>query len=893
MFLKSMELMGFKSFADRTHIDFSPGISALLGPNGCGKSNIVDAVKWVLGEQSTKNMRALKMEDVIFNGTVKRKALNVAEVTLTISNETNILEIDAPEIEIKRRLYRNGDSEYFINNTVVRLKELRELFFDTGIGKTAYSILEQGKIDQILSSRPEERRYLFEEAAGITKYKLKGIEAAKKLEKTRDNIKQVQNILTEVSKSYFTLKEQSEKTTEYRDIKNKLFDIDVNLQLLKIEKLKELHQRRGEEHKQREKSLKSIEDDIKLLGSDLSESHRNQGQIKNTLSESQKKLYGLGVEKESLKNRITANKDREKEYNLQFKSLDERESKYNLRSKELKSDIEEKNRTSESLKSELITFEKNLSKYITENSRFSEHVQGLTDNIENNSNNVATYEDKKDGIIENIKDLATKITDKLEESLKSFSIEKHETLVEMFRKQLKLSKTNPSILFNLERDFDELINNFPINLLKLISEDKNLSQKKSYDLELKDITIKIQECKSVIQKSKDEIKLTNSKIEINSELISKEKIKIAESKVKLSGIEENLVLINKNLVEEETLLNEIKRERIQIGEKIKQIVMDRETLSKKLEELKLSEEKISSDIKKMEEEVNKLLNNNRDKEQLLNKKRENLSKISLQIERYNFETEHIDNKVAELYEEFKDKYSIELTDAKNSTEILNRDEDALKQAIADLRVKQKMIGQINLMAPEEFKEVSKRYHFLKSQIEDLKNADENLSKITEQIKSESTKLFSETFFNIQKSFSVMYQRLFGGGSAELQLTDPHNVLESGIEIYARPPGKSLENISLLSGGERSLTAVALLFATYEIKPSPFCILDEIDAALDERNISRFVNTLTEFSKESQFIVITHNKKTVTGSGALLGVTMQESGVSKLITMRLEHEEEEE
>ena len=234
-----MELMGFKSFADRTLIDFTDGITALLGPNGCGKSNIVDAMKWVLGEQSTKNMRAEKMEDVIFNGTDGRKALNVAEVTLVLSNEENLLDLDLAEISIKRRLYRNGDSEYYVNNTQVKLKELREIFYDTGIGKSAYSIMEQGKIDQVLSNKPEERRYLFEEAAGITRFKMKGSEAERKLARTNDNMVQVENILSEVRKNYESLKKQSEKTLIYRDLREKLSSIGIDQQLLKYSTLKQ------------------------------------------------------------------------------------------------------------------------------------------------------------------------------------------------------------------------------------------------------------------------------------------------------------------------------------------------------------------------------------------------------------------------------------------------------------------------------------------------------------------------------------------------------------------------------------------------------------------------------------------------------------------------------
>jgi len=891
MFLKSMELMGFKSFADRTHIDFSSGISALLGPNGCGKSNIVDAVKWVLGEQSTRNMRALKMEDVIFNGTVKRKALNVAEVTLTISNETNILELDAPEIEIKRRLYRSGDSEYFINNAQVRLKELRELFFDTGIGKSAYSILEQGKIDQILSNRPEERRFLFEEAAGITRFKAKGQEAGRKLEKTRDNIRQAQNILTEVSRSYFSLKEQSEKTSRYRNLKDKLFEIEVNLQLLKIKKLRELHTRRGEEHVKRENSLEKLEGEIKKLGDSLGENHRELSKLKGELTEGQKLLYGFSLERDSIQNRITEEKTRVTEFKAQLDVLDDKQSKMSKKSSVLKENINSKKKEKDVLHNLYTNEDKALNSYVKELSKYSENSSNIKNEIAELRKSLEFEERTQDSLIDNLKDLSTKITDKLSNGLKEFSIEKHNTLVDLFRSQLKLARTNPSLLYKLEDDFNILIDSFPSFITHLLDDD-DFQKKGEVDRNLNISKDNIISIKNEIKKSENKLESLNHNIEITNDLISKCKLSIVEIKTKLTAVEESIILINKNLEDEESILQEIKRERILLGDKIKQLNLDLNTLSNTFRTLKEKEIVVKDNIKEFESKISLIVGKNSNRERDLIKKRENLSSLTLQIERFNFESEHLEGKVLELYDSFKEKYSIELDDASTGIDIDDKSEEELRGVVGALKLEQKSIGQINLMAPEEFKEVSTRYHFLKGQIDDLTKADENLSRITKEIKDESTRLFSKTFEEIKVSFSKMYTELFGGGFAELQLTDIDNVLESGIEIYARPPGKSLENISLLSGGERSLTAVALLFATYSVKPSPFCILDEIDAALDERNISRFVTTLTDFAKESQFIVITHNKKTVTGAGALLGVTMEESGVSKLITMRLEHEEEE-
>ncbi|MBN2627520.1 MAG: AAA family ATPase, partial [Spirochaetales bacterium] len=282
MFLKRMELLGFKSFADKTEITFNGGITALLGPNGCGKSNIVDSIKWVLGEQSTRNMRAEKMEDVIFNGTEGRKALNVAEVTLFLSNEENLLDLDVPEVAIKRRLYRSGESEYLINNTPVRLKELRELFLDTGVGKSAYSIMEQGRIDQILSSKPEERRYIFEEAAGITKFKIKGSEAERKLAKTEENMFQVENILHEVKRSYDSLKKQTDKTMVYRELKEEIFLLDLDLKLLQLKKYYESREKKTSLLVQSEEAFQKLKTEEEELGRILRESA---GQVDSMESE--------------------------------------------------------------------------------------------------------------------------------------------------------------------------------------------------------------------------------------------------------------------------------------------------------------------------------------------------------------------------------------------------------------------------------------------------------------------------------------------------------------------------------------------------------------------------------------------------------------------------------
>ncbi|MDR3199914.1 MAG: AAA family ATPase, partial [Spirochaetales bacterium] len=300
MFLKTVELFGFKSFAERSRIEFSDGISALLGPNGCGKSNVVDAIKWVLGEQATKSLRADKMEDVIFNGTESRKPLNVAEVSLTLANDSGLLPMDVPEIVIKRRLYRSGESEYSINNTSVRLKEVRELFYNTGIGKSAYSIMEQGKIDQILSNKPEERRMIFEEAAAITKFRMKGQEAERKLEKTEENMRQVEGIIAEVKRSYDSLKVQCDKTLRYRKLTEESFELDRDIQLLRLKVFLETEQEKKTALNEKTSRRDTIKKEIDGLNEFLEKNLDSVNAMESKFSESQNRIYAIGLERQNL-----------------------------------------------------------------------------------------------------------------------------------------------------------------------------------------------------------------------------------------------------------------------------------------------------------------------------------------------------------------------------------------------------------------------------------------------------------------------------------------------------------------------------------------------------------------------------------------------------------------
>lgn len=923
MFLKSVELFGFKSFADRSFIEFREGISALLGPNGCGKSNVVDAVKWVLGEQSTRSLRADRMEDIIFNGTESRKALNVAEVTLTLANDQGYLPIDMPEIAVKRRLHRSGESEYFINNTPVKLKEVRELFFDTGIGKSAYSIMEQGKIDQILSNRPEERRFIFEEAAGITKYKHRGAEADRKLAKTEENMQQVENILREVKRSYTTLKSQSEKTALYRQLNDSIFELELDLQLLK---LKDLLNKQGEKEQLLEKKRQDrdvLRKTIDEINDSLEKNLDHVNDMEAKLIDAQKKLYGLDLETNNLENQKVLLKERIEEIQRQIREGEQREVAVKTRIDDITGQIDERGKQIDEYKQRLTEVDRNIDS-------FEKSMETAKRRIGENNNEIRRLEKSNESIETDIQraqhelhqitdDIVAQLDQKLSES--GYSSSRRKELEGSVRKALQEIRIFISGKRNLIDDMKKTAGD----------KDEHSAAVEKVLLSFGDMDVRINELEDLFSRYHDSIpsfideflapegiitrkrtieqsieegrktqRENNEKLEAARKDNTQLTDKIDEYRKTLEELRVNRVQMHTQMKALADVQRELER---QIGEQ-KGILEENRTgietnririteIRKKIEELDSKKDDVSGRKQILQKELKDLEKNislhNKDlteKESSLKKKMEGLAEMQDRLEKLQMEVVSLQTEIRTMYANFFDRHGRELTEFESRMFDIKSDGPDVRQKLQGEKQKLKNLGQVNLMAPEEFVEVKERYDFLNSQLEDLYTAREDLHRITREIKTESTELFLETYEQIKKNFHSLFRRLFGGGRGELKLTDPNNVLESGIEIFAQPPGKSLENIALLSGGERSLTAVALLFATYMVKPSPFCILDEIDAALDEANVGRFINLLMEFGKKSQFVVITHNKKTVAGTSTLLGVTMQESGVSKIIAVRL-------
>lgn len=924
MFLKSLEIFGFKSFPDKTRIEFGEGVTALLGPNGCGKSNVVDAVKWVLGEQSAKTLRAGKMEDVIFNGTDNRKPLNVAEVTLTISNESGFLDLDISEIAIKRRVYRSGESEYFINNQPVKLREIRELFWDTGVGKVAYSVMEQGKIDQVLSSKPEDRRYLFEEAAGITRFKAKGQEAERKLEKTDENIKRISVVLDEVKRSYDSLKVQAEKTQKYQVLSDKVFEAELDIQLLKLRDSNFRLTEKKEDITQAEIKLKELNENLASINNSVTENLDIVNEMQTQLSEKQRNIFSIAAEQNTKKENCKIYERQQGELKIKISQLKERKLNISEKIEDLNNDIDEQQATLHALEKTVNDIEQNINK-------FKETVELASNKIKTNNNTILSNETKikelelkrneKEAELHSItEDIVTELDKKLNQTGYS-SKDRSNCEAEVFNllEKLRILTSGRKQLFSDAGSFNSNGTEFSEKVISSFNEIETLVQslntqmqeykKMSFGfidefLAPEGIITKKRTIDKVINDNKNEVEnLRNSITALHTENTELDK-KIAEYNNTLTSLSINktkamtqadsskqqMSFFKRELANQENALREIENDIYNEEKNFNETENIIVTIQGEINELESKGRKLADELKKLEDAISlrsSELSSKKDKIISLNEK---IAKEQAVLEKYLTAVDYIKAEIESIKTNFRENYSVDLMEHEERMFKIKEAPQELRNDSVRLKQELKNLGTVNLMAIEEFAEVKERYDFLTTQINDLETARDDLKRITDEIRAESTEIFLGTYQKIKRNFHNMFRRLFGGGKAEIKLEDPKNVLESGIAIFAQPPGKRLESIALLSGGERSMTAVALLFATYMVKPSPFCFLDEIDAALDEQNVIRFTTTLKEFASVSQYIVITHNKRTVLGANTMLGVTMGESGVSTIVSVKLQGDE---
>ena len=1179
MYLKRLELQGFKSFADKTVLDFKPGITTVIGPNGSGKSNISDSIRWVLGEQSMKSLRGSKTEDVIFAGTQNRKSLGFAEASIIIDNSDGKLPIEFTEVTVTRRIYRSGESGYYINKTPCRLKDILELFMDTGIGKDGYSIIGQGKIDEILSNKSDERRHVFEEAAGIVKYRTRKAESEKKLEQSKLNLLRINDILVEIEQNLDPLKIQSEKARKFLDLREELKSIEVGLFIHNIDSYKE----KIEEVLKDEDIFNTqiVREDERL--SNIQEQKESLRQAIDSITNQIEKMQNLSFESEKKKEKLTSeiniNKERINNNNSNFERFKEEIEESNKRIEELE---EEKNQkqgkkdnlyeSKEKFVKELEEKEKELAKLNDKLSEKEKEIESkkqkvdantdekyeitnvistLVANMENSEkrensikNEIASYvseldasrihkeeigkgfyeidskrnkikkelediDEKRKEAETKLKDFDTRINNAesekrikesrlkfleeterekegytrsvksiLQECDKNVSLKKgmhgvlanlisvpkeYETAIEMslgqamqnivteneadakklveylrenklgrasflpissvYGKKLeKLSKDKGIIgiasdLVKFDKKYEQIVlsllgrtvivdnmdtaisvakkNKYAfrivtvdgdiinpsgmitggsvmqktVNILgrsreidslkkeikKLEEKIKNLKDEKekysdeiestleevsALEKELQEIEIvyatekqkvvseedaikKIetrleklrQEDKSLkeqkeISKNKQkelnekikELEEENSKLteEINEfALLNKDDQKyiddlnfdITNLKISVSSFDESEVSINEmidrinlDIENTKTVINNKTEQRKKITDENKNLEEEIEKLKEEIEKLKEDSTNSGSKIEELKKDrISKNEKLNETEEQVLEqmKKIEDLKNqvVKCDIKKSKLETER-DQIINKMWEEYE-LTPLQAAEFKKPTNV-----QEVQRKVNNLRSNIKELGSINIDSIEEYKKLKERYDFMSEQRLDLENTMAKLRKVIVDLTDVMRKQFDEKFKIINKNFAEVFSELFGGGKAELKLTDENDILESGIEIEVQPPGKKLQNMSLLSGGERAFTAIALLFAILKINPAPFCVLDEIEAALDDVNVYRFAEYLKKFANETQFLVITHRKGTMEVADTVYGITMEENGISKLLSMKL-------
>ncbi len=932
MFLKRLTLFGFKSFAEKTVFEFEGGIGGLVGPNGCGKSNVMDAFRWVLGETSMSTLRAKKYDDVIFNGTEKRKKLGYCEVTILFDNSTRHFNMyDTDEIAVKRRLYRDGDSQYFINKQRCNLKDVRELFMDTGLGKSAYSIIGQGEIEKIISTKPEKRREIFEEAAGIAKYKSKIGDAQKRLEKTEENILRINDIIFEVEKNLENLKVQAEKAKEYKDLRASLREADIQLGLFKIhgldsqrEKLdrraERLNHRKDEIRLEIDKFYQSAEAKLKLIQEKENEQKNYQSQANNLdveIRTSEHKIVILREQHHSYEKQILADKSKEGNLHDRLREID----KYiNLRREEaetIESRIEDYKANLAELNEESRQIELTLREHGVELTRLKNQNEELRDEVvrkrkdqrkaidelvmqidEKKKEYAKDYEarhdikneilttlsriekglkEKRDILDEVIKSGAYKDSAKLAELKESFfqilfemetCIGYSDKLKGHFEKLSAINDGISSLIFdkkgvhakksNIDDDINRIENNIRDNIKKITSIEEDIDRKR--------------ESREKIYRMINDIQVTLASLNEKKNAYSEEARRTVEQK---GEFELALVEIRESILKNEDKLISIENEVHATLDKYEVNKAKQKELDDMMHMLSTQIIELTKDVQKIEEDQRKML----DEERMINGELESL----------HLRYQEIDLKKKSIVENFYENYSVNIEDFQfKETEF---DPEELEKTKKRVRTKLAAIGDnVNLLAIEEYEEMRERYNFLKNQKQDLEDAKKDLLNIIKEIYDISKAMFEETMEKVKVNFTKLFKRLFNGGKANIVLLDPTNILETGIEIEVQPPEKKLQSLSLLSGGEKSMTAIALMFSILMVRPSPFVLLDEIDAALDDINISRFVTLVKEFVGNTQFLVITHNPLTIQTCHFLYGITMEEPGITKVFSIKSENNE---
>ena len=837
MRLNKLEIKGFKSFGDKTVINFNEGVTGIVGPNGCGKSNIVDAVRWVLGEQKTTLLRSDKMENIIFNGSKTRKKLQLAEVTITFDNTKNVIPTEYSNVSVTRKYFRSGDSEYLLNDVKCRLKDITNLFLDTGISLNNYAIIELSMVDNILNNKDNSRLGLFEEAAGISKFRKRKKETINKIKYTESDLERIEDLIYEIEKNLRSLKRQAKQTEKYYNYKKEYKDISINLALKLSENTREFLVTK-------KKELKSIENENVKVVSKI-------GNLNSKLESSKSSL--ITYEKNLIK--------KQKSINTLLDKIRKHEE-----SKRLKTE------KSKLLTKRIIELKEKI-KYDSEsNERSKFSINSIEKEIE-------TYNSKLNVLLEKL-DKTKKEYLKFEKDLKNKSIKISDIsdVEENFR----------SIQYNLES-----LSNKKTQILSLISIENinkvNLEKKiKSIQIEIDELINSIKIVEELFKQENKEIIRINKIFTQKSKDLSSEEIQYNKLKNKVESL--------KKESEYKSLTFKLNNERIEKNintlkdseEEISKLSTENNVKDSTLITMYNSKEVLENELEKYENDYYKVKSHidNDDKEliDLQIKKDNNLLLIDeLKSNIYNNELE-LNSVVQRISVEF----DIELKNCEiNKSVIESLSVDKSKKRQGKLKIKIEKIGQINPLAMEAYDEIKERHDFISKEKNDLIEAKDSLLKTIEEIDKVAKVSFLESFKKIKNNFKTVFRSLFtDDDDCDLLIIDENNPLESSIEIIAKPKGKKPLTINQLSGGEKTLTATSLLFAIYLLKPAPFCIFDEVDAPLDDANIDKFNKIINKFSNTSQFIIVTHNKRTMINTDIIYGVTMPEQGVSKLVPVDL-------
>ncbi len=976
MYLKSIRAQGFKSFADKLDLEINPGITGIVGPNGSGKSNIVDAVRWVLGEQSVKSLRGQNnMTDCIFSGSESREAQKRAMVALVFDNSDHYLHSDFKEVEIKRIVYSTGENEYFINNARVRLKDVTDLFIDSGAGTNAFNIISQGNVTDIVNSKSSDRRVIFESAAGVLKYKKRKEESLKKLEKTEENLMRIKLVIDELSTTVEPLKEQSVVAQKYLNIKDELESIDIALIAKDITDLNLEYTKISEEIKNLKEKLLTLKDNtedskleaLKFRSLELEEKLNKKKEELLKVTENLSDLNGekkLTIERQKyeanndvLENNLIKLKEKELELNKNI-TLCEREVL------DIENSINSERSKGEDVKNNLLVLKvkkSTASNTLMDTSKAKFLLENKIQILENNILSAESAPVSVRNILNNprlhgIHNTIGKLIDIPEKYLVATDIalgassnflvvdDENAALNAIdFLKERKLGRAtffplnvikgkyvNNEVIDDIKNingyigilsdliDFDPKYRNIVENQLgqvvvvdnertlniigklinykyKVVSLDGEIlhvggsitggTSKKNTMLNEKN---ELNKLKSELQKM--DIKIKDLTDEVNDITNNMEELEEREN-----VLNKYVILLNDELFNKKTNLSRLNEEHKNVLSELEGINDMKSNnlydhlmkLMEKINNLSKTRELIEKDIKLITKEKNDL----NDEINILDKKLRDSSSsyniVNNELKSKEVSSGKLEVKLDNLLGDLNNNYNLTY-EAASSSYTLEMDADIARDHVSNLKRELNKLGNVNLGSIEEYERISKRYEFLTSQKFDLESASMELKGIIKEMDDIMVEKFAKSFESIKQEFSKIFKMMFKGGRGELALSDPDDLLNTGIDIIAIPPGKKINSPVALSGGEKALTAICLLFAMLEVKPSPFVILDEAEAALDEVNVDMFGKYLSEEKTRSQFIVITHKKRMMEYADSLYGITMQESGVSKIVSAKLEN-----